>query len=215
MVDSGEKALPGLASATAPRERSADPAVRALDELMDRFARGDDAAFSDLYRQGAPRVRGFLTRLSGDPALADDLTQDTFLRVHRARGNFAAGAAALPWMFAIGRNAFLDHARRAEVRRTEHRDSPGRPQAEGTAPASSRGDEALVAREMLDIVQATLDGLPALQREAFVLLRFESLSVSEAALILATTEGAVKVRAFRAYEALRAALARQSGGAKP
>ena len=62
-----------------------------------RGSRGDDAAFSDLYRQGAPRVRGFLTRLSGDPALADDLTQDTFLRVHRARGNFAAGAAALPW----------------------------------------------------------------------------------------------------------------------
>jgi RNA polymerase sigma-70 factor, ECF subfamily len=215
MVDSGEKALPGLGSVTAPRERSVDQGARALDDLMDRFARGDDTAFADLYRQGAPRVRGFLTRLSGDPALADDLTQDTFLRVHRARGNFASGAAALPWMFAIGRNAFLDHARRAEVRRTDRGESATGPRAEGTAPASSRGDEALVAREMLDIVQATLGGLPSLQREAFVLLRFEGLSVSEAAQVLGTTEGAVKVRAFRAYEALRAALARQSGGDRP
>ncbi len=218
MVDPGEKALPGLASVTAPRERRIDPGARALDELMDRVARGDDAAFADLYRQGAPRVRGFLTRLTGDPALAEDLTQDTFLRVHRARGNFAAGAAALPWMFAIGRNAFLDHARRAEVRRAERRDGSGRPQRpreDSTAPASSRGDEALVAREMLDIVQATLDGLPPLQREAFILLRFEALSVGEAALVLGTTQGAVKVRAFRAYEALRAALDRQGGGGRP
>jgi len=59
---------------------------------------------------------------------------------------------------------------------------------------------------MLDVVQATLNALPALQRDAFVLIRFEGLSVAEAAQVLGATEGAVKVRAFRAYEALREAL---------
>jgi len=209
MAEPGGKLLPGAAAGGAGRERAErtiDPVAIALDAVMDRYARGDDAALAELYRQGAPRVRGFLTRLGGDPALADDLTQDTFLRIHRARGTFAAGAAALPWMIAIARNAFLDHSRRQAVRRSERGGSGAAPAEERAAPPSTRGDEALVAREMLDIVQATLRDLPPLQRDAFVLLRFEGLSVSEAAQVLGTTEGAVKVRAFRAYEALRAAL---------
>jgi RNA polymerase sigma-70 factor (ECF subfamily) len=69
----------------------------------------------------------------------------------------------------------------------------------------------LVARETLDLVRQELRSMPVLQREAFVLLRFEGLSVSEAAHVLGATEAAVKVRAFRAYEALRAALAREAG----
>ena len=157
-------------------------------------------------RQGAPRVRGFLIRLSGDPALAEDLTQEAFLRIHRARGSFDAGAAALPWFFAIARNAFLDHTRYAQVRRAvELSDGTSGP-PEREADPDTKGDEALMARETLDVVRRTLAQLPVLQREAFVLLRFEGMSVSEAAQVLGATEGAVKIRAFRAYEALRAVL---------
>jgi RNA polymerase sigma-70 factor (ECF subfamily) len=194
-----------------------------LDGAMDRYARGDDTAFDELYRHGAPRVRGFLLRLGGDRALADDLMQEAFLRVHRARGHFEQGAAALPWIFAIARNVFLDHVRHPRVRRTAS-ESRGdlRGEREGElhereAPPDTRGDEALVAREMLVIVRDTLARLPVLQREAFVLIRFEGMSVSEAAQVLGATEGAVKIRAFRAYEALRAALAQddaKAGGAR-
>ena len=67
---------------------------------------------------------------------------------------------------------------------------------------------------MLDVVRDTLERLPMLQREAFVLIRFEGLSVIEAAQILGATEAAVKVRAFRAYEALRAALERAARESK-
>jgi RNA polymerase sigma-70 factor (ECF subfamily) len=188
----------------APASLMADPNER-LDAAMERYARGDDGAFDELYRRGAPRLRGFLLRLSGDGALADDLVQEVFLRVHRARGHFAPGAAALPWIFAIARNVFLDHTRHPRVRRGgELREDGGIPERE--APPDTKGDEALIGNELLSIVRATLAGLPVLQREAFVLIRFEGLSVSEAAQVLGATEGAVKIRAFRAYEALRAAL---------
>jgi RNA polymerase sigma-70 factor, ECF subfamily len=215
MARPGDKVLPASSATAVPRDQGIDPVVGALNDLMDRYARGDDAALAELYRLGAPRLRAFLARLGGDPTLADDLTQDTFLRIHRARGSFAAGAAALPWMIAIARNAFLDHSRRLVVRRREQGDASSASSAEPPAPPSTRGDEALAAREMIDIVQATLGDLPALQRDAFVLLRFEGLSVAEAAQVLGTTEGAVKVRAFRAYEALRAALDLSDGRRGP
>ena len=73
------------------------------------------------------------------------------------------------------------------------------------AAGETQGDEALAAREMLDLVSATLAKLSPHVREAFVLVRFEGLSMNEAAQVLGTTEAAVKVRAFRAYEALREA----------
>jgi RNA polymerase sigma-70 factor (ECF subfamily) len=215
MGDTSSKSLPTSASIgrTAP---SAERSGHELDAVMDRYSRGDDRAFDDLYRTGAPRVRGFLLRLCGDPSLADDLTQETFVRVHRARGAFEPAAAALPWFFAIARNAFVDHRRREQTRRGISAALPsgegGAPEAE--APPDARGDEALAAREMLDLVKATLDALTPIQREAFVLVRFEGLSIAEAAQVLGATEAAVKVRAFRAYEALRAALDRRSKGAQ-
>ena len=188
-------------------------AALTLDEAMDRYARGDDAVYDDLFRQASPRLRGFLLRMCGDSTLADDLTQEAFLRVHLARGSFVANSAALPWMLAIARNAFLDHTRRESVRRTaRNRMSEGSDGAAHHASPEARGDEVLVARETLELVRRTLDGLPLIHREAFVLLRFEGLSVSQAAQVLGASEAAVKVRAFRAYEALRAALHREGEG---
>lgn len=177
-----------------------------LDAAMDRYASGENAAFAELYRRAAPRVRGFLLRLSGDAALADDLTQESFLRIHRARGNFEPGAAALPWVFAIARNVFLDHARRPKVHRRAASSQWGLPAPEREAPPDTQGEEVAIGHEMLEVVRKTLEGLPVLQREAFVLLRFEGLSVQDAAQVLGANKGAVKIRAFRAYEAFRAAL---------
>jgi RNA polymerase sigma-70 factor, ECF subfamily len=201
MVEPSEKVLPAV---VAPA--GAVAAAHDLDGLMAACANGDERAFDELYRRAAQRIRGFLVRLSGDPTLADDLTQETFVRMHRARGSFAPGSAALPWMFAIARNAYLDHTRREQVRRN----SRAKLVDPVEAPLDTRGDEVVAANEMLAVVRRVLEELPMLQREAFVLIRFEGLSVSEAAQILGATEAAVKVRAFRAYEAIRAALARAS-----
>src|SRR5439155_24794664 len=72
-------------------------------------------------------------------------------------------------------------------------------------------EQATIAREMAATVERVLAGLPPAQREAFVLLRYEGMSVQEAAEILGSAPTAVKLRAFRAYQALRAALGQKSG----
>jgi RNA polymerase sigma-70 factor (ECF subfamily) len=208
MVEPSDKVgAVAAAVGASPRAVAGASAAGELDGVMEKCATGDGRAFDELYRRGAQRVRGFLVRLSGNAALADDLTQETFVRIHRARGTFAPGAAALPWMFAIARNAFLDHTRRELVRRNS-RANAAQPRE---ASLDTQGDAVLAAREMMDVVRKTLETLPMLQREAFVLIRFEGLSVLEAAQILGASEAAVKVRAFRAYEALREALERETG----
>jgi RNA polymerase sigma-70 factor (ECF subfamily) len=187
-------------------------ANRELDQLMDRYARGEDAAFAHLFKRGAPRVRRFLQRLSPDPGLVDDLTQETFLRLHTSRGRFELGSSALPWMLAVARNAFLDSARRSRVRRAAIATKSAAQTSDIQAPMGAQGDEVLVAVEMAHIVERTLASMSLRLREAFVLLRFEGMSVAEAAQILGTTSAAVKVRAFRAYELLREALGSEVGG---
>lgn len=194
-----------VAALPAVTARSADPLAARLDEVMDRYARGDDDALDDLYRRSAPRVRAFLLRLSGNLALADDLTQDAFLRICAARGSFVVGAPALPWMLAIARNAMRDHARREQVRRSYRADAVLLESATRKAASPGAGEGSAIARQTLSAVQGALVNLPERQREAFVLIRFEGLSLVEAAEVLGATPG-VKILVFRAYKALREAL---------
>jgi RNA polymerase sigma-70 factor (ECF subfamily) len=186
-----------------------------LDEAMDRYAQGERAAFAVLYEGLELRLRSFLVRLTGASALADDLLQETFMRIHRARGSFEPGAAVVPWAYAIARNVWLDHARSAHARRGRQIDAKseddGSPADAATGPEAD-SEQAAIARQTAALVERVLAGLPPAQREAFVLLRYEGTSVQEAAEILGSTPSAVKLRAFRAYEALRAALGHLKGG---
>ncbi len=81
------------------------------DQAMDRYAEGDDAAFAVVHRALADRLRAFLIRMAKSPTVADDLLQETFLRVHRARGSFERGGRVVPWGYAIARNVYIDHTR--------------------------------------------------------------------------------------------------------
>jgi RNA polymerase sigma-70 factor (ECF subfamily) len=174
------------------------------DLAMSRYADGEDAAFSDVYRAVAGRLRSFLVRLVRSEALADDLFQETLLRMHRARGSFARGARLLPWCYAIARNVHVDHLRH----RPSQRERPAEDEGvfEAAAGPDADGEAVATAAQMAEIVERTLARIPPNQREAFILLRYEGLSVADAAAILGTTEGAVKLRAFHAYETLREAL---------
>jgi RNA polymerase sigma-70 factor (ECF subfamily) len=149
--------------------------------------------------------------MTNSPSAADDLLQETFLRIHRARATFARGGALLPWAYAIARNVYTDHARAARLRATERLPSDPGPDAPVDRTAAD-GEAEAIASETARVVERVLARLPAAQRDAFVLIRYEGLSVQDAAAILGATPTAVKLRAFRAYEALRAELAALEGG---
>lgn len=177
----------------------------ALDAAMDRYARGEDAAFEEVYDGLAPRLQAFLLRYTHDRARVEDVVQQTMLRIHRARGRFTLGGQVVPWAFAIARRLLVDHHRRGgrEVLLAAGEDHLTQLMVALDAPA----DDVVVAKEVAGRLAAELGKLPENQRVAFELIKQDGLSVAEAAQVLGTTVAAVKLRAHRAYEAMRAVLA--------
>src|SRR5215510_15706304 len=102
----------------------ANPGVDAADAAMERYSKGDDAAFAQVYDAIAPRLLGFLRKATRDDFAAEDLMQQTLLQMHRARGSFIAGAPVLPWAFAIARRLLTDQARRRRVARRLFPEAP-------------------------------------------------------------------------------------------
>jgi len=176
------------------------PANRA----MDRYAQGDDRAFSELYDSLAPRLFGYLLRQTKNNARAEDLVQQTFLQMHCARGRFIPGANVVPWAFAIARRLLIDNVRRSgrEVS-LELREEAGAPPPVSTAMAQ---DEVVHSKQLALSIERELSRLPDAHREAFELIKTEGLTLAEAAQVLGTTVAAVKLRAHRTYQALREAL---------
>jgi RNA polymerase sigma-70 factor (ECF subfamily) len=181
-----------------------------LDRAMARFAAGEDAALAEVYDLGAPAVFTFLLRLSKERPLAEDLTQETFLRIHRARGLYRSGASVLPWAYTIARRLFLDsvRSRRPEVAEsaTIDGDSETDPAHRAHARQMPSAEEMLADAELAQAVDDALAKIPEAQASAFRLLKGEGLSVAEAAAVMGTSKGAVKLRAHRAYLALRGLL---------
>jgi RNA polymerase sigma-70 factor (ECF subfamily) len=170
------------------------------DQAMERYAGGDDAAFGLVYDALAPRLYGYLLRQTRDRARAEDLLQQTLLHIHRGRDRFIPGAEVTPWAFAIARRLLVDSVRRG---RREVLTATGETDCRSASPGA---DDLLHASELTERVERALARLPASQRAAFELIKREGLSVAEAAAVLGTTVAAVKLRAHRAYEALRDAL---------
>lgn len=187
--------------------RSTSGIARA-DAAMDRYARGDDQAFGEVYDAVAPRLHAFLLRQTRSRALADDLLQQTLLLMHRHRGSYASGMPVMPWALAIARRLYIDEFRK---RRTDALWS-ARSVADEDRVLSIFADDELASRETAERVRSVLAKLPETQRVAFDLLRIEGLSHDQAAQVLGTTVSAVKLRAFRAYSAIRAVLERAEDG---
>ena len=194
-----------LPSSPAPASDRVDRESARADAAMDRYARGDDLAFGEVYDAVAPRLHAYLLRQARNRVAADDLLQQTLLLMHRHRGSYASGLPVLPWAFAIARRLYIDEFRR---RRTDALWS-ARSVADDDRVASSFPDDEVASRETAERVRAALARLPETQRAAFDLLRVEGLSHDQAAQVLGTTVSAVKLRAFRAYSAIRAALDRK------
>lgn len=164
---------------------------------------GDQAAFGELYRRYRSRLYAFLVRYTGNRTSAQDLFQETFLRVFRDRHRYQPRAAFATWLFTIARNLFLDSLKRIGT--------PGRfPDLETAiraAPDPSPGPlETLEQREADAVLRRAVASLAEEDRAILLLSRFRDLRYRQVAEILGISEGAVKVRAHRALRALRRAL---------
>ena len=171
------------------------------NELMERYASGDDSVFADLYEVLAPPLYRYLVRQTHDPIRAEDLLQQTMLQIHSQRSRFWSGANVTPWAYAIARRLLINSYRR----RT--REAEATPTHWSEEAASGPGvDDLLHHKRVHSALEYELARLPAAQRVAFELIKREGLSVREVAEVLGTTATAIKLRAHRAYVALRAAL---------
>lgn len=181
---------------------------------MAAYIAGDRDAFATLFGGLAPRVHGFFLRTFRDAAVADDLVQQTFLKVHRARDTYRGdGASVRSWIFAIAARVRLDELRKRR-RLAETADEDDLARADEEQAATLAGDRAVAEHQQsrAHAVQAALASLPESQRVVIQLHRYEGMSFAEIAKALGTTEGAVKLRAFRGYETLREKLRPLVGG---
>jgi RNA polymerase sigma-70 factor, ECF subfamily len=189
----------------------ADDAAR-LDEAMTRYAAGEDRAFEIVYALLSSRLYGFCLRLAVKKNEADDLFQETFLKLHRARATFIPGSTASHWAFAIARSVYLDRLRYRKRRPEDLTETGEGAEAYSPSATAVASPEAHAqARQLMSVIERVLANLPENQRTAYVLLKEEGLSVADAAAVLGATPTAVKLRAHRAYEALRAAIAEAEG----
>jgi RNA polymerase sigma-70 factor (ECF subfamily) len=171
-------------------------------DLLTRFKEGDLEAFEALFRQFQAEVYGWILRMVRDPAVAEDLTVETFWRIYRARRRFRPPAAFGAWARRIATNVAIDHLRR---RRPEVELSHDVPQTPSPDP--------IVRREMRASIAAAFRRLPLSLRVAATLSLIEDCSHHEIADALGTSEGAIRVRVFRAVRLLRDQLTRM--GMKP
>lgn len=164
---------------------------------MEAYVRGDATAFERLFATLAPALRAFFVRSVGNVSDAEDLVQTTLLKIHGARDRWRRGERLRPWVFTIAARARSDWLRR-RGRALEDplgdEEVPSEPSAEAAEPLD---------REREERVRSAIDSLTESQRTIVHLHRFEGLTFREIGKALGISEGAAKLRAFRAYEHLR------------
>jgi RNA polymerase sigma-70 factor (ECF subfamily) len=160
-------------------------------DLVDRARTGDQAAFAQLFEQFHAPILNYLNRMVGDRTVAEDLTQDTFVKAWKALPNTRDDLAFKAWLYRIATNTAISHMRRGKIVRW----LPMIGDRETGAEAVDR----TVARQT-DISRA-LDELPRHYAAVLLLRHYQGLSLAETAQALDITENAAKLRLFRARKA--------------
>jgi RNA polymerase sigma-70 factor, ECF subfamily len=162
-----------------------------LEMLMVRYQQGDFAAATDLIRHISPALHRFFLAKSLSRTDADDLLQETWLRIHKVRHTYRPGEPALPWFYAIARHIRVDHYRKFIRTAGKERGLEEISNAVSAAPQQAGALEALLAP------------LPESQREILAMLKVEGMSLEEVARATSSSVGSVKQKVHRAYKKLR------------
>jgi RNA polymerase sigma-70 factor, ECF subfamily len=182
-------------------------------QLMLDVKAGDEQSFELLLRKYRTPLVNFLYRMVRDTAAAEDLAQEVFLRVYRAREEYAPSAKFTTWMFRIATNLALNSLRdnrhrRADVSIDQTVDMGDEEQQPmDVADRKPSIEQELVARSRAEIIVRAVHALPEKQRAAVLLHKYQELDYDEISKILGCSESALKSILFRAYETLRGQLA--------
>lgn len=199
-----------------PAETTPDsPSAEHDRALMAQVQSGDEAALAGLMERWELPVKSVIGRIVLNVTEAEDLAQETFVRVWQQRARFRAGAEFRPWLFAIAVNLARNRLRWWRRRPTvsleewmhadESRVGSSAPTTEdgGPNPALLQGAAALERAERAAAVRDAIAALPVELREAIVLFEYENLSHAEIATIVGASPKAVETRIYRAREKLR------------
>ena len=163
---------------------------------MVRYQQADLEAANVLIDQVSPMLHRFFMAQVVSRAHADDLLQDTWLRIHEARHTYRGGEPVLPWFYAIARHVRVDDYRKTRRRQNREQTVEVLPEPEARPPKTERGPD----------LDALLSTLPESQREVIAMLKISGMSLEEVAKATRSSVGSVKQKAHRAYEKLRAML---------
>jgi len=182
------------------------------EELLSAYAAGDPDAFALLLARYRRPLFNFILRTVRNPVVAEDLTQDVFVRIVRRAGDFKGSSKFTTWMYTIARNICIDHGRRMSHRRHRSLDAVA-PGAEGGSPLVERVasqqpgvDRAAASQGLRAEIAQAVEGLPEDQREVFLLRQVQGMRFREIAEVVGVPENTVKSRMRYALERLTEAL---------
>ncbi len=177
-------------------------------DLMLRVKDGDDAAFEYLAEKYRRPMLGFMYRVTRNTHVAEELAQEVFLRVYRARATYNAEAKFSTWLYRIASNLSVNYLRDTKHERPEMAVSLDEPDEEtGTtldlADKSLDAEQQILRRERLAAIKRHVQALPERQRNAVLMHKYQDMDYRQIAQILNISESATKSLLFRAYETLR------------
>ncbi len=177
-------------------------------ELMLRVRAGDNSSFGELLRRYRVPLVNYFSRLLRDPALAEDLAQEVFLRVYKARGRYRPEARFTTWVYRIATNLALNAIRkRKEVHAPSKEDGlRGDSESSSIVDPKPTVEQRLIEMDRERLIRQAIDALPENQRAAVILHKYQEVDYRQIAKILGVSVSAVKSLLFRAYESLRVRL---------
>lgn len=175
---------------------------------MLRVRAGDESAFGYLVQKHRRPLIGFMYRLCHNPATAEELAQEVFLRVYRSRSSYEASAKFTTWLYRIATNLAVNHARDTRHERPENTVRLDEPDQEtGSTPdladESLTAEQQLLKRERLAAIRSKVNALPERQRLAVMMHKYQQMDYRQIAAVMRLSESATKSLLFRAYETLR------------
>jgi RNA polymerase sigma-70 factor (ECF subfamily) len=179
------------------------------EQLMLAFRTGDAGAFEALVRRHRNPVFNFVLRYTGQKARAEDLLQETWLKVVRGAQDYEPKARFTTWVYTIARNLCVDSSRKESYRQAESLDAGAGTEDEGRALAEvlpdggPSPDRAAHNARLRPLLERALRGLPVEQREVFILREYNGVAFKEIAVVTGVPENTVKSRMRYALEGLR------------